>query len=572
VDNGDPDSGGSCGIDTGACDFGTYHCSGGALVCTGDTRPSPEICDGIDNNCDGRVDEDNPGGGSLCGTDVGTCAPGIEVCTGGALVCTGETGPATELCDGLDNDCDGVVDNGNPEGGTACGTDVGLCEFGSEVCSGGTLVCMGGTTPTTEVCNGMDDNCDGMADEVFDFDNDPNNCGICGRVCNLLHATSTCSAGDCVIISCDIGWVDLDTTDSTGCEYSCNFSGAEVCNGLDDDCDGVPDEGLTPPSNFCNPNGVCAGTTASCGGTGGWTCAYPATYEDTETRCDDVDNDCDGVVDEAFPLKGTSCTNGEVGSCLRLGAYECDTSEGSVVCNAPPSPGGSSETCNGLDDDCDGDTDEGMTPSIIPTVEVPRSGGGTVHVMRYEASRPNATDTSVGTVATHACSNADVLPWTTLTWAEARDACCALNADGLCDSGGAGWRLCDAADWQTGCEGPSGTCDWSYASSCTSSQPETCNGQEYDCIPSTYANDNCLYTTGSPTFPSCRTSWGGLGSLYDMSGNAKEWTNTAAGSMIYEIRGGSYTSIEAGRACGFDFTVAQEDFTHPNTGFRCCYY
>ncbi len=151
---------------------------------------SSELCNGIDDDCDGTIDEDvcpcTSGEIQICGRSEGICRQGVQVCNLGVWsVCGGPgyVGPEREICgDGLDNNCDGFIDeNCNCEEGEVkeCGTDVGLCEKGTQVCYNGSFgsVCNNEVKPSTEVCdNGIDDDCDGFVD------GDDSNCQISNPV------------------------------------------------------------------------------------------------------------------------------------------------------------------------------------------------------------------------------------------------------------------------------------------------------------------------------------------------------------------------------------------------------
>jgi hypothetical protein len=161
----------ACGV--GECEaVGELICVDGATEDTcdpGEPTGADDDCDGLDQDCSGTADDNYVPTPTACG--VGECeAVGELICVDGATEDTCEEGtPSTEVCDNLDNDCDGTIDEdltracySGPEGTE----DVGVCVGGTQTCDAGDWgACVGEVTPSAEVCDNLDNDCDGSVDE-----------------------------------------------------------------------------------------------------------------------------------------------------------------------------------------------------------------------------------------------------------------------------------------------------------------------------------------------------------------------------------------------------------------------
>jgi hypothetical protein len=464
---------------------GTKACEGGVMVCNAQ-EPGPEACDGADNDCDGQTDpedakgctkrwldgdEDGVGTGEprcLCAADGkytalagGDCDDTLQAVHPGA----------NEVCNQLDDDCDSDVDeegsqgckdywkDHDQDGYGATGDKKCLCTDQGEYTAGQGGDCddedasvHGGVS---EICNGVDDDCDGLVDEEgadlcieYWYDSDGDGWGVQGNskcLCDPLgkyqatkygdcddnnaavhpEATEFCNgkdddcdggtdeagALDCTIYHADkdkdgygspddiaclcakmAPWTLTDASDCNDQDVNVHPGATEVCNGKDDDCNTKIDEenalgcdwylfdgdgdgwGLEAVKKcLCEPTGKYTATQGpDCND------ADADIYQNAPEKCDNKDNDCDGLVDEGEggPMCKTfyeDADNDGYGvqwssKCLCKAAKpfaatqygDCDDTKSGVH------PGGT-ESCNGLDDDCDGQIDEGEGTSGCST-------------------------------------------------------------------------------------------------------------------------------------------------------------------------------------------------------------
>jgi hypothetical protein len=371
-----------------------------------------EICNEIDDDCDGDIDDDDSGvtGTSTWYIDYDGDGYGSSEFTDEACEAVegwvsdsddcddtdeGIHPAAEETCNEIDDDCDGDIDDddGDVTGTTTWYIDYDGDGFGSSDYTTSSCELTSGWAESdsdcddldaevhpdaAEVCNGLDDDCDGSMDDddadvsgtsTWYTDNDADGFG------NIDDTTEACEA--------PAGTVS-DATDCDDSDGTVNPDATEVCNELDDDCDGAIDDADTDITGtstwYIDHDGDGFGsadyTTEACEAPSGWVeddrdCSdIDATVNpDAAEVCNEVDDDCDGSIDDddsdtsSLSMWYADDDSDGYGD-ADLTAASCEAPEGYVSngsdcddADETVSPDGT-ETCNAIDDDCDGAIDD----------------------------------------------------------------------------------------------------------------------------------------------------------------------------------------------------------------------
>ena len=398
--------------DAGTC-AGERTCAAGAYTECSAATATAEACNGADDDCDGEVDEGLGGAACDLTNEHGTC-PGTTACAGGDVGCTG-TAAAAEDCDGADQDCDGEVDEGFPDldaDGTAdcmdddldgdgvaneadnCPLDANAEQADLDLdgkgdpcdpdADGDLTANDADCAPldakvypgATEECNGTDDDCDGETDEGFPdldadgiadcVDDDKDGDGVLDEADNCPLTPNEDQAdqdGDGKGDACENdtdGDGDPDLTDCAPLDEAIHHAAKELCDGADQNCNAIVDEGY--PDTDKDGVADCVDPDDDGDGTGDADdCAPldPLAYVGAPELCNGKDDDCDDQTDEGYP---DTDTDGQA-DCVDTDDDGDGVPDTADNCPLTPNPGQEDLDKDGKGDVCDGDIDGDKDPN-----------------------------------------------------------------------------------------------------------------------------------------------------------------------------------------------------------------
>ncbi len=415
-----------------------------------------EKCNGADDNCDSNTDEgfsdtDSDGIADCVDTDLdGDGVSNVQDCSptdGGVF----QANP--EICDGKDQNCNKKIDEG-----FADGDKDGLADCVDPDIDGDGALNAADCSPTdaqvypeqVEACDGKDNNCDGKTDESFsDTDKD----GIADCVDDDIDGDGVVNFFDCAPTNPAI------------------FLGAvEVCNAVDDNCDGVTDPGCDDDGDgYCDAALPADPTSSACPqGINDCDDAHADAHPGAKEICDSLDNDCDGATDPGCDqdLDGYCVGATPVGPSCPKGGGDCNDAD------AATHPGGA-ETCDNQDQNCDGKTDEGCDADADGYCAQTIPAGSKFPACPSGDGDCNDADKAISPAATDGCNGKD-------------DNCDGITDPG-CDSDGDGY-CSGPVGVSTGCVNGGGDCDDADAS-IHPKAAEVCDDLDNDCVNGT--DDGC---------------------------------------------------------------------------------
>jgi hypothetical protein len=567
-----------------------------------------ELCDGVDNDCDGDVDDDpidgltwyldadsDGYGGQLLTQDACSAPPSyVENADDCDDLESGIYPGATELCNGIDDDCDGAIDDDAPAAQTWYldndGDGVGGFWLTQEACAmpqgyaGDSSDCddtNAAIYPTApELCDGFDNDCDGaLGSDEIDDDGDgvtecsqdcddadplrfPGSAELCDGIDNDCDATTAAVGGE-VDADNDLALACEDCDDDPVTGPAAYPGAAEVCDGADNDCDGSVDVGATDESTwYFDADGDSHGgfllTQQACSAPTGYVassddCAEldANSYPGAPEICDGVDNDCNGQIDDGSGAAGTVWYGdsdadgyGDPGTVITACGQPIAFVSNSLDCddgNAATNPT-SYEICDGVDNNCTGGIDEaGALDAEDWYIDNDGDGYGVVGVSIASCDQPTGYADNFADCDDDLATGADNYPGNSET-CDGLDQDCDgevdedfdQDTDGAFDEDDAGCASTYAAS-VLDCDDSDGDSQPGGTEQCGDGIDQDCDGSDLVCF-STVVFSNCGQSgRDGPSQTECENTYFGtdLAGAVTVNSGIQQWT--VPGTATYTI-------------------------------------